>query len=84
MAETTKTTTKEALVDLFVPKGHTNDDPNEYISINGKRWVLPKGKTSKVPQYVKDQWDRSMRAQEALDAKSDELIERGKEPTYKI
>lgn len=83
MADTAKTV-KEELVDLFVNKGLANDDPNEYISINGKRWVLPKGKTSKVPKYVKEQWDRSLRAQEALDAKSDELLKRGEEPVYKI
>lgn len=82
MAETK--TTHEELVDLHIPKGLANDDPNEYIAINGKRWVLPKGKTSKVPQYVKDQWDRSLRAQEVLDEKSEELLERGKEPVYKI
>ncbi|MBO7250866.1 MAG: hypothetical protein J6V42_06290 [Clostridia bacterium] len=84
MAEKTNTAEGEKLVPLFVPKGLANDDPNEYICINGKRWVLPKGKTSEVPQFVKAEYDRSMRAQEALDAKSEEFLERGKEPTYKI
>jgi hypothetical protein len=47
------TTNKEGYVDLYIPKGYVNDDPNEFISINGKNYVLPKGKTSKVPLFVK-------------------------------
>lgn len=74
------TTNKEGYVDLFIPKGYANDEPNYLISINGKNFILPKGKTSKVPQYVKDEYDRSMRAQEALDQKSEALLEKAKHP----
>ena len=74
------TTNKEGYVDLFIPKGYANDEPNYFISINGKNFILPKGKTSKVPQYVKDEYDRAMRAQEALDQKSEALLEKAKQP----
>ena len=74
------TTNKEGYVDLHIPKGYANDEPNYFISINGKNFILPKGKTSKVPQYVKDEYDRAMRAQEALDAKSEALLEKAKQP----
>lgn len=74
------TTNKEGYVDLFIPKGYANDEPNYFISINGKNFILPKGKISKVPQYVKDEYDRAMRAQEALDAKSEALLEKAKQP----
>ena len=67
------TTNKEERVDLFIPKGFANDDPNYYISVNGVNFVLPKGKTSSVPEYVKYEYDRSMKAQEALDACMDRL-----------
>ena len=73
-------TNKEGYVNLFIPKGYANDEPNYFISINGKNFILPKGKTSKVPQYVKDEYDRAMRAQEALDAKSEALLEKAKKP----
>ena len=73
-------TNKEGYVDLFIPKGYANDEPNYFISINGKNFILPKGKTSKVPQYVKDEYERAMRAQEALDAKSEALLEKAKQP----
>ena len=80
-ATTEKATTEKAkYVDLFIPKGYANDEPNFFISVNGKNFILPKGKTSKVPQYVKDEYDRAMRAQEALDAKSEALLEKAKQP----
>ena len=72
--------TNEGYVNLTVPKGFANDDPNLFISINGKNFILPKGKTSRVPAYVKEEYDRSQRAQEALDAKSEKLLEKAKGP----
>ena len=80
MATTETTAVKEKYVDLHVPKGQANDDPNEFISINGKNFLLPRGKTSKVPVYVKEEFDRSMRAQEALDAKSEALLQKASTP----
>lgn len=80
MANTETTQVKEKYVDLYVPKGYANDEPNLFISINGKNFLLPKGKTSKVPLYVKEEYDRSMRAQEALDRKSAEMLEKANAP----
>ena len=72
--------TNEGYVNLTVPKGYANDDPNLFISINGKNFILPKGKTSRVPAYVKEEYDRSQRAQEALDATSAKLLEKATKP----
>ena len=74
------TTNKENYVDLYIPKGYANDEPNFFISVNGKNFLLPKGKTSKVPDYVKEEYDRAMRAQEALDKKSEALLEKANKP----
>jgi hypothetical protein len=76
----TTETNKEDYVDLFIPKGYANDEPNFFISVNGKNFLLPKGKTSKVPPCVKEEYDRAMRAQEALDKKSEALLEKAKQP----
>ncbi len=81
MADTTTTKpAKEKYVDLFIPKGYANDEPNLFISVNGDNYLLPKGKTSKVPPCVKEEYERSMRAQEAYDAMSEELLEKAKQP----
>lgn len=40
------------LVEVSVPAPGAGEDPNYFLSINGKAWLLPRGKTSKVPRYV--------------------------------
>lgn len=74
------TTNKEEYVDLFVEKGYDNDEPNLFISINGKNFLLPKGKVSKVPPYVKEEYDRSQRAKAAYYEKREDLLEKAKQP----
>ena len=76
MANETK---KPKTVDLVIPRGPAFEDPNVIISVNGKNWVLPKGKTSKVPVCVKYEYDRAMRAKEALDLKAAEMAEKAAE-----
>lgn len=76
----TTTTEKEIYVDLYIPRGYGNDDPNEFISVNGKNFLLPKGKTSKVPKYVKEEFERSQKAQEAFLRKSEALIAKAQQP----
>lgn len=75
------TENKKDYVDLYVEKGFANDDPNEFISINGKNYVLPKGKTSKVPPCVKEEYDRARRAREKQDENIEKLREKAKQPT---
>ena len=62
-------------VDLFIPRGSSVDEPNVIISVNGKNYVLPKGKTSKVPAFVKYEYERSIRAREAMDVRAAEMAE---------
>jgi len=54
-------------VEIFIPKGNVNDDPNLFVSVNGKAFLLPRGKTSKVPQYIYDEIIRSRKAEEVMD-----------------
>ena len=69
---------EEERVDLPVPKGYANDEPNLLISVNGVNYLLPKGKTSKVPKFIADEFYRSQKAQEALDKRVDEMLEAAK------
>lgn len=70
-----KTITEE---EIFIPKGYGNDDPNLYVSINGKNWLLPKGKNSTVPKYVANEIRRSWAAQ----ARYDELVDEKLKATH--
>ena len=69
---------KDNRVELFVPKGGANEEPNLLIGLNGRNYLLPRGKRSMVPQAVAAEYHRSVAAQEALDRKMDTLQERGK------
>lgn len=64
----------EERVDLFVEKGYANDEPNQLISVNGVNYLLPKGKTSRVPKFVADEYYRSRKAQQSLDEKVDKML----------
>jgi hypothetical protein len=67
------------LVDLFIPRGSSVDEPNQIISGNGKNYVLPKGKTSKVPYFVKYEYDRGQRAKEAMDVRAADMADKAAE-----
>lgn len=62
-------------VELFIPKGYANDEPNQQIIVNGVVYLLPKGKTSLVPPHVAAEFHRSQKAQQARDAHIDQMLE---------
>lgn len=57
----------EDLVDLFVDRDPSDDNPNLVIGFNGKNYVMPRGEVSRVPKYIKDEYERSKRAQYKAD-----------------
>ena len=65
-------------VEIFVPKGYANDEPNLLISVNGVNYLLPKGKTSKVPKHIAEEFYRSQKAQMKLDEHIDQMLEASK------
>ena len=54
-------------VKVFIPRAGAHEDPNFFVSVNGKNYLLPRGQESEVPPEVKDEIDRSMRAQNLMD-----------------
>lgn len=69
---------KDERVELYIPRGSQNDDPNYFVGVNGVSYLLPRGKTSMVPKAVYDEVMRARRAEEALYQKMDEMAEQGK------
>ena len=67
--------TTQNRVDVFIPKGYANDEPNLFVGIHGVNYILPKGKTSKVPAHVAEEINRSLKAQEKQDENSEKLLE---------
>lgn len=72
MAETAKR------VDIFIPRAASNrEDPNLYVGINGVNYVLPKGKTSKVPDFVAEEIRRADAAAIYMDDQRNIMIDAG-------
>ena len=64
-------------VEVFIPRGAANDDPNFFVSVNGVNYLLPRGKKSLVPAHVAFEIQRSVAAQEALDERMQAMINDG-------
>lgn len=60
-------------VEVFIPRGQANDDPNLFVSVNGVNYLLPKGKASKVPKAVAREIKRAFAAEETLFSRSEKL-----------
>ena len=69
---------KEDLVEVTIPRAYVNEDPNFFVGVNGVNYLLPKGKSSKVPKAVAEEFYRSQKAQETRDSNSDKLLEASK------
>lgn len=55
------------LEEIFIPRAGAKEDPNLFVSVNGKNFLIPKGKKSKVPRYIADEIRRSERARDAFE-----------------
>lgn len=71
--EDSVTSEDDGLVDLFVDRDPSDDNPNVVIGFNGKNYVMPRGEVSRVPKYIKDEYERSKRAQYKADKTVAEL-----------
>ncbi len=76
--ETAKAKPAELLVEVFIPKGYANEDPNLFVSVNGVNYLLPRGKKSMVPTHIKAEIDRATEAENILDRHIDEMLEAAK------
>lgn len=68
---------KEERVEIFIPKGYANEEPNFFVAVNGVNYLLPKGKKSMVPAYVAREIQRAYRAQEIMDSNIDKMLGNG-------
>ena len=76
----TEKNTAENLMEIFIERGSANEDPNFLVGINGVNYVLPRGKTSRVPVSVYDEIMRARRAQQRQDENAYELKAAAQQP----
>lgn len=73
-------TDNKDLVNVFIDRANGKEDPNLMVGVNGVNYLLPRGKTSKVPKVVYDEIMRSRKAQEKQDQTISELKEAAQQP----
>ena len=81
MAANSKTEVKEEKddrVEVFIPKGYANEEPNQFVGVNGVNYLLPKGKKSKVSPAIAAEIARSQKAQETMDENIEKMLEASK------
>nr|DAI86509.1 MAG TPA: hypothetical protein [Caudoviricetes sp.] len=71
-------------VEVFLPRGSKNDDANLFVSVNGKSYLLPRGKVSLVPPEVAAEIARSGEALERLDATVERMLAQTDKPLQGI
>ena len=74
-----KTNKVDDRVEIFVPRISGNTDPNEIIVLNGKNYILPRGKKSLVPKAVAAEWERSKNAQHKVDNAIFDMVEQARQ-----
>lgn len=72
-AKETQETAKEDRVPVTIPY----DKGDKFVSVNGKNFILPAGKTSMVPPEIAAELRRAMDAESYAYRHSDELAEQG-------
>ena len=58
-----------------VPRASGLDDPVVFVGVNGVNYIIPRGKTSEVPEAVAAEYERAIEAQTAWDAKSAKMAD---------
>ena len=61
-------------VTIRVARIHPKEDPNLFVGINGKNYIIPRGKAVKVPRFVKEEIDRSEKAKDRFYETVEELL----------
>ena len=65
---------KQNRVAVTLPRADAREEQTAFVSINGKNYLLPRGKTLEVPPEVAFELERAERARLRLDEVSDRLM----------
>ncbi len=71
---------KDDRVEIMIPKKSASEDDNLFVSVNGKNYLLPRGKKSKVPAFVAEEIYRSWAAQDKLDNTVQKMLKEAQQP----
>ncbi len=66
-------------VSIHIPRAEGNDEKNLLVSVNGVNYLLPKGQTSEVPEFVAKEIQRAWKAQDRYDQRVNALKDAAKQ-----
>ena len=64
---------KQEREEIFIPRALDGEERSLFVSVNGKNYLLPKGKTSRVPLEVAREIRRAWAAQNAWDDRAETM-----------
>lgn len=77
-ANETKTAEKK-LVEVYVPLKN-KDDPDLMVSVNDTTWIMPRGRSHKVPEHVAYEIKRAQRAELRQMRNQQQMLDKAKQP----
>ena len=66
---------KEQREEIFIPRALDGEERSLFVSVNGMNYLLPKGKSSRVPRAVAAEIRRAWAAQNAWDDRAESLAQ---------
>ena len=52
---------------ILIPRGKSVEEPQQYVSVNGESFIIPKGQKCEVPDYIAEELQRAIEAGENLE-----------------
>ena len=52
---------------VLIPRGRSVEEPQQYVSVNGEAFIIPKGQKCEVPDYIAEELQRAIEAGENLE-----------------
>ena len=62
---------------ILIPRGKSVEEPQQYVSVNGEAFIIPKGQKCEVPDYIADELQRAIEAGENLELTITDLKGKG-------
>ena len=62
---------------VLIPRGRSVEEPQQYVSVNGEAFIIPKGQKCEVPDYIAEELQRAIEAGENLELTITDLKGKG-------
>lgn len=82
MATKKATVEKGERTKVTIPRAHYGEEENLFVGINGVNYIVPKGKSVDVPDFVADEIERAQAAEERMHQAREQMLEEANRPLF--